>query len=224
MYLHRELVDDKAGKIRMKSRKTMKHRNNSIISSNYKDSNYEHKNQSNCQSRNSIISDKPTEISNLRLKIEELTQDKNNLTDILKSKETEYQFLNQIIPHFVDINDYLKIKQSSTYDPISKKWLLPNFAVEHKKHLFPQLHQKTQFKEVAKNDSKPKKNTMKWQEVFEQPGGDYGVAGEKTCREGEGRPSTSISKYRQTSLDFGNHEAREALRRSPGLASGKPKF
>lgn len=223
MYSHRELSDDKSGKTRMKSRKTMKHRNNSIISSNLKDSIHEQKNQSNCQSRNSIISDKSTEISNLKLKIQELTQDNSDLSEILKSRETEYQFLNQIIPQFVDINEYLKIKQSSTYDQVSKKWLLPNFAVEHKKRLFPQLHPKAQLKEVAKIDSKVRKNTILYEEVFEKPGGDYGVPGEKTCREGEGRPSTSISKYRQTSLDFGNYEAREALRRSPGLCA-KPKF
>ena len=53
-------------------------------------------------------------------KIKELMNEKNCLLEVISSNQKEIEFLNLVINQFVDLNELIKIRQSSAYDESSK--------------------------------------------------------------------------------------------------------
>jgi hypothetical protein len=216
---HKDSVDDRNLKSRSKFRKAGKHRNSSIINKAFKAHSSSLKDPSTLHSRNSVILDSSAEVEGLRLKVSNLSEEKDQLMEVLNSKENEYLFLNQIISQFIDINELLKIRQGSSFDESKNIWVLPQFQVKHKKTLFPKL-QRSQFTEnkdfqinISKKNGKVEDGEVCRSEnrFFDQ----------ECSREGQGRPCTSISKHRQTSMDVRQHELKDNLRRSPVLRYAK---
>lgn len=223
MHSSLEKSEEKHSKIRTKSRKSVKNRNNSILSSFVKDYSYQ---QSLCQSRISLTKNS-TEISDFekyQLKIKELSQENTNLLDIIQSNEKELDFCNKIINQFLDVNELFKIKQKSVYDESKKNWNIPNFIVQQRKTIFPKL-QRSQLKEVLQSEMKQRKIVLKKQDLSCEDNGKHEELAEKDPEafyEGEGRPVTSISKYRHSSMNHKISENYEDNRRSPLLR--KPKL
>lgn len=220
MYSTIENPEEKSSKGRNKSRKSVKNRNNSIISSFAKDSIYD---QSLCQSRISIYksSTDTSEVEKSRVKIKELSEENSNLKDIIQSNEKELDFFNKIINQFLDLNELLKIKQKSLFDENLRTWNIPDFMVQQRKTVFPKL-QKTQLKEVLQSEMKQRKIVFKQKESPCDGTGKGEESHGETFFEGEGRPVTSISKYRQCSMINKGMDSHEGNRRSPALR--KPKL
>lgn len=222
MFSSIEKSEEKHSKIRTKSRKSVKNRNNSILSSFAKDHSYQ---QSLCQSRISL-SKNSTEISDsekYQQKIKELSQENTNLLDLIHSNEKELDFCNKIINQFLDVNELFKIKQKSVYDESSKSWNIPNFIVQQRKTIFPKL-QRSQLKEVLQSEMKQRKIVLKKQDFNCEDNGKNEQLADKdieTFYEGEGRPITSISKYRHSSMNHKVSENYEDNRRSPLLRNPK---
>jgi len=223
MYSTVDNPEEKSSKGRNKSRKSVKNRNNSILSSFAKESVYD---QSLCQSRISIYksSTDTSEVEKSRVKMKELSEENSNLRDLIQSNERELDFFNKIINQFLDVNELLKIKQKSLFDENSRTWNIPDFMVQQRKTVFPKL-QKSQLKEVLQSEMKQRKIVFKKKE---SPCGGVGKGDESNGREpetffeGEGRPVTSVSKYRQCSMNNKGMDSFEGNRRSPALR--KPKL
>ena len=93
-------------------------------------------------------------------KFKELSEDRQNLLQVINSHEKEIDFLNSIISQFVDLNELMKIKQKSTYDESSRIWKIPSFVVQQRKTVFPKL-QRAQLKEAVQNEIKNRKIVFK---------------------------------------------------------------
>lgn len=196
--------DGKNIQTRAKSRKSFKSRNNSILTSNKKHLIREKIHEGiHSEPFSSLCSSITGPIDNLEQgnkvnsKIRELSNEKQNLLDIIQSNEKEFDFLNHIISQFIDLNEVMKIKQKSSYDEDSRTWDIPNFVVQQRKTVFPKL-QRSQIKEAIQNDLKKKKIVIKPMEVegykeCEEPSG---RSSEFYCGEAEARPGTSISRHR----------------------------
>lgn len=210
-------------KARKRSRKVAQNRNNSIISSSpiepFKDSTCS---QPSYQSRSSLKND-TTDHSDIQKTIQKLIQEKTVLNDLVASSERELQFCNQIISQFIDLNELLKIKQNSAYDEKSQNWVLPKFIVQQRKTVFPKL-QRNQLKEMLKNEMKQRKIVIHEQNLVECKLEEDGFKEHCENFEGQGRPVTSISKYRQSSLYSKGTEGCEDSRRSPVLRKPKLKL
>jgi len=210
-------------KARKRSRKVAQNRNNSIMSSSpiepFKDSTT---NQLSYQSRSSLKND-TTDHSDIQKTIQKLVQEKTILNDLVASSEQELQFCNQIISQFIDLNELFKIKQNSTYDEKSQNWVLPKFIVQKRKTVLPKL-QRNQLKEILKNEMKQRKIVVSEQNWGESKLEEDGFKDNIESFEGQGRPVTSISKYRQSSLYSKGTEGYDDSRRSPVLRKPKLNF
>lgn len=85
---------------------------------------------------------------------------REQMLNIIKSHEKEIDFLNQVLNQFLDINELIKIKQKSSYDENSSSWILPNFVIQQRKTVFPNL-QKSQIRDVINSEMKKRKIVLK---------------------------------------------------------------
>ncbi|OMJ84326.1 hypothetical protein SteCoe_14549 [Stentor coeruleus] len=100
------------------------------------------------------------QIKNDSLAIQENDSNREQMLNIIKSHEKEIGFLNQILNHFLDINELIKIKQKASYDESSSSWNLPNFVIQQRKTVFPNL-QRSQIRDVVNSEMKKRKIVLK---------------------------------------------------------------
>ncbi|OMJ91193.1 hypothetical protein SteCoe_6260 [Stentor coeruleus] len=232
----KDKIDEKDLKSRVKSRKSKKHRNGLILAVGKPDHQkelYHH------QSHTSLAQLSESVPESLLLdryisKIKDLSEEKQQLLDIIQSNEKEFDFLNHVISQFVDLNELLKIKQKSNYDEISRTWTIPAFIIQQRKTVFPKL-QRSQLKEVVQYEIKQRKIKFKPQsvgdpenfnEIIHTNHKKYDIEMNKDDEfmrnssanygEFDGRPVTSIAKYRQSSMFNKGIEVQE-VRKSPIL-------
>ena len=236
MQNYQETIDEKDFKKGSKSRKIIKKRNDSVVSSNKSENTKElEQNTLSSNKRNTnglIFGESNTEfisIEQYKSKVKELTDDKQNLLDLIHSNEKEIDFLNSIIFQFVDLNELMKIKQKSVYDENSRLWTIPNFLIQHRKTVFPKL-QRTQIKEAAQNEIKNRKIVFK--PNVSPPVYMNNIENEEDCAkkftvisavfgEVDARPVTSVAKYRQGSMNKRDIDFSDDHRRSPMLRKKK---
>jgi hypothetical protein len=108
--------------------------------------------------------------------------DKHQMIDQIKNQESEINFLQTVVSHFLDINELFKIRQNSNYDPETGSWTLPSFVVRQRRTVFPNL-QRGLVKELTSNEIKKKKVVVKHEE--ENPGDRL-----------DNRPATSLAPRR----------------------------
>lgn len=222
MFLNKE-SSEVPGKNRKRSKKAAQNRNNSIISASPAELGKEMVfNPNSHQSQYSLKND-ISEQADLQKTIQKLMQEKDTLVDLVNSNEKELQFCNQIISQFIDLNELFKIKQNSAYDEKSHNWVLPKFVIQQRKTVFPKL-QRNQLKEMLQNEMKQRKIIINNQNWNETKGDEENHKEHNEPIEGQGRPVTSISKYRQTSMYTKGCERYEDSRRSPILRKPKLKF
>lgn len=232
----KDKIDDKDLKSRAKSRKSKKSRNGLIITTSKTDQQkefYHHQSHTSLPQLSESVPD--TLLLNRYIsKIKELTEEKQQLLDVIQSNEKEYDFLNHVISQFVDLNELFKIKQKSTYDDISRTWTVPAFIIQQRKTVFPKL-QRSQIKEVAHYEMKQRKIKFKPQSVGDSENfneimhtnhkaheleihKDDELMRNSLVNYGEfdGRPVTSIAKYRQSSI-FNKEFEYQEVRKSPIL-------
>ena len=205
-----------------KSRKIVQNRNNSILSTTPPEHFYSIKEPASNQSRSSLqcSQTESNEVEGLLRKIQDLQQEKTQLSDLAQSTEKELEFCNQIISQFIDLNELMKIKQKSVFDEKSKTWTIPSFLVQQRKTVFPKL-QRNQLKEMLQNEMKQRKIVIK---RADDGGKEEELVKESSCFvEGEARPVTSAAKYRHSSM-YGRAEGYEDSRRSPMLRKTKLKY
>ncbi|OMJ87308.1 hypothetical protein SteCoe_10993 [Stentor coeruleus] len=85
---------------------------------------------------------------------------RDQMLNIIKSHEKEIDFLNQVLNHFLDINELIKIKQKASYDESTSSWNLPNFVIQQRKTVFPNL-QRSQIRDVINSEMKKRKIIIK---------------------------------------------------------------
>ena len=233
MLSFQEKCDDRAQKKRSKSRKTIIKRKVSIenfntiedgiidLDSNSLNSRCSHV-KNHCEALKDCAS-----IDQYTSKFKELSEDRQNLLQVVASHEKEIDFLNSIISQFVDLNELMKIKQKSTYDEGARIWEIPSFVVQQRKTVFPKL-QRAQLKEAVQNEIKNRKIVFKQsispminpsriendEEKLQKPSVNISLMGDT-----DNRPVTSAARYRQGSM---LHRALEdESRKSPMLRKQK---
>lgn len=222
MLLNKESAEVPA-KNRKRSKKPAQNRNFSIISASPVEPGKESVfNPVSYQSQSSLKNEIADQYD-MQKTIQKLMQEKDTLLDLVTSNEKELQFCNQIISQFIDLNELLKIKQNSTYDEKSHNWVLPKFVIQQRKTVFPKL-QRNQLKEMLQNEMKQRKIIINNQNWNETKGDEENQKEHTETFEGQGRPVTSISKYRQTSMYTKAGERYEESRRSPILRKPKLKY
>lgn len=112
----------------------------------------------------------------------QVLSDKTQMLDQIRSQESEINFLQTVINHFLDINELFKIRQNSEYDTESGTWKLPNFVVRQRRTVFPNL-QRGIVKELVTNDIKKRKIVVKPEE-------------DKRVERLDNRPATSLAQRR----------------------------
>jgi hypothetical protein len=215
---------EKQSKTASKNRRT-KNRNNSILTSNKKENLREPEHDTNIRRSHSSLANVEVETSLLeqyKAQVKELSEEKEMLLGMVKSNEKEMDFLNQVIIQVVDMNEILRIRQNSKFDEGLGAWVVPPFMVQQRKTVFPKL-QRTQATEVVQNEMKHRKVVFKSNGVGNEAVTEKeDETGEKECAgirvsEMDGRPVTSIAKYRQRSMCTQAGEGNEESRKSPLL-------
>ncbi|OMJ93688.1 hypothetical protein SteCoe_3252 [Stentor coeruleus] len=233
----KEKLDDKDQKNKEKSKKSMKNRYSSAFHS----SKAEQKKDFYSHLSHSSLPQVPESVQDCIMmekylsKIKELTEEKQQLLDVVQSNEKEFDFLNRVISQFIDLNELLRIKQKSSFDELSRVWTVPTFIVQQRKTVFPKL-QRTQLKEAAQNEMKQRKIKFKPQSIGDSENVNEFINTKRKTRDTEGqkeeeyvrnsvvkygeidsRPVTSIAKYRQSSMFNRGYEIHEDARKSPIL-------
>ena len=108
--------------------------------------------------------------------------DKTQMLDQIRSQESEINFLQTVINHFLDINELFKIRQNSEYDTKTGSWKLPNFVIRQRRTVFPNLQRGT-LKELVSDDIKKRKLVTKPEE-------------DKKVESLDNRPATSLAQRR----------------------------
>ncbi|OMJ80558.1 hypothetical protein SteCoe_19154 [Stentor coeruleus] len=233
----KEKLDNKDQKNREKSKKSVKNRYNSAFPTNKTEQQkefYSHQSHSSLSQVSESIQD-CVMIEKYLSKIKELTEEKQQLLDVVQSNEKEFDFLNHVISQFIDLNELLRIKQKSSFDELSKVWTVPAFIVQQRKTVFPKL-QRTQLKEAVENEIKQRKIKFKQQSVGNTENINEMINTKRKNKNTEGqnekeyvknymvkygeidsRPITSITKYRQSSMFNRGYEINEDARKSPIL-------
>ncbi|OMJ78259.1 hypothetical protein SteCoe_6580 [Stentor coeruleus] len=235
MFSFQDKLEDKDGKKRIRSRKVLKNRKNSIICCSRVESNKEtdYNNISSMSSNSHTpqirdfadLASSIVSADHYTIKLKELTEEKNQLLNVLDSNAKEIEFLNNIVSRFLDINELMKIKQKSTYNDLAKTWDIPNFIVQQRKTVFPKLN-KSQMKDAVQNEIKHRKIVFRPQfgqglDAALHENADEGFKQQEDIPifndEFEARPATSAAKHRQSSLVNRGIEGQNDMRKSPGL-------
>lgn len=233
----KEKLEDKNQKNREKSKKSMKNRYSSAFHTNKAEQQkdfYSHQSHTTLPQVPESIQDCAM-MERYLSKIKELTEEKEQLLDVVQSNEKEFNFLNRVISQFIDLNELLRIKQKSSFDELSRVWTVPAFIVQQRKTVFPKL-QRTQLKEAVQNEMKQRKIKFKPQSVGDSENLNEIINTKRKTRDTEGqkeedsarnpavkygeldgRPVTSIAKYRQSSMFNRGYEIHEDVRKSPIL-------